>query len=132
MIISVINHTNMPDVEVQQAIRAINVQIEQDFYPYWSIGAMLRLEGAIAEDPDLENPAANMRGDAIIYLEDEVGDDKDTFGYHDLHFSGIPFGFVFTEISRQMGEPWQVTLVTRGPGADRRRGSQSPDHGAAP
>ena len=43
-----------------------------------------------------------MRGDAIIYLEDEVGDDKDTFGYHDLHFSGIPFGFVFTEISRQM------------------------------
>lgn len=110
MIISVINHTNMPDVEVQQAIRAINVQIEQDFYPYWSIGAMLRLEGAIAEDPDLENPAANMRGDAIIYLEDEVGDNKGTFGYHDLHFSGIPFGFVFTEISRQMGEAWQVTL----------------------
>lgn len=41
MIISVINHTDMPDVEVQQAIRAINAQIEQDFYPYWSIGATL-------------------------------------------------------------------------------------------
>jgi hypothetical protein len=110
MIISLINHTTVPDVEVQQAIRAINVQIEQDFYPYWSIGATLRLEGAIGESPDIKNPAANLRGDAILYLEDEISDNKGALGYHDLHFSGIPFGFVFTEISRQMGEAWQVTL----------------------
>jgi hypothetical protein len=114
MIISVINHTDMPDVEVQQAIRAINAQIEQDFYPYWSIGATLRLEGAIGVDPDLDNPTANLRGDAIIYLEDKISDDTDALGYHDLHFSGIPFGFVFTEISREMGEPWQVTLSHEG------------------
>lgn len=110
MIISVINHTNLADVEIQRAIRAINVQIEQDFYPYWSIGATLRLEGAIGDNPDLDNPTANLRGDAIIYLEDNVSDDEDWLGYHNLHFSGIPFGFVFTEISRDLGEPWQVTL----------------------
>jgi hypothetical protein len=109
MIISLINHTNLPDVDVQQAICAVNVQIRQDFYPYWSIGATLRLEGRIGEDPDLDNLAASLRGDGIIYLEDTIKE-EDPFGFHNLHFSGIPFGFVFTEISRQMGEPWQVTL----------------------
>ena len=109
MIISLINHTNLPDMAVQQAIRAVNVQIEQDFYPYWSIGATLRLEGRIGENPDLENLAASLRGDAILYLEDTI-DKEDPLGFHNLHFSGIPFGFVFTEISGQMGEPWQVTL----------------------
>jgi len=109
MIISLINHTNLPDVAVQQAIRAVNVQIGQDFYPYWSIGATLRLEGRIGENPDLENLAASLRGDAILYLEDTI-DKEDPLGFHNLHFSGIPFGFVFTEISGQMGEPWQVTL----------------------
>src|SRR6476469_11074785 len=102
MIVSLINHTNLPDVAVQQAIRAVNVQIEQDFYPYWSIGATLRLEGRIAL-------AASLRGDAIPHLEDTI-DKEDPLGFHNLHFSGIPFGFVFTEISGQMGEPWQVTL----------------------
>lgn len=109
MIISVINHTNLSDIDVQRAIRAVNVQIDQDFFPYWSIGATMRLEGRIGEDPNPQNPAANLRGDAIIYLEDKVGRD-DPLGFHDLHFSGIPFGFVYTELSRQLGEPWQVTL----------------------
>lgn len=45
----------------------------------------------------------------ILYLEDTI-DKDDLLGFHNLHFSGIPFGFVFTEISGQMGEPWQVTL----------------------
>lgn len=47
MIISVINHTNgqLSDEQVQGAIRAINRQIKEDFEPYWSLGATLRLEG---------------------------------------------------------------------------------------
>jgi len=47
MIISIINHTNgkLSDEEVQHTLRAINCQIQQDFEPYWSLGAMLRLEG---------------------------------------------------------------------------------------
>ena len=45
MIISIINHTNgqISDEEVQTAIRGINIQIKQDFEPYWSLGATLRL-----------------------------------------------------------------------------------------
>ena len=79
MIISLINHTNLPDVDIQEAIRAVNTQIEQDFFPYWSIGATLRLEGRIGENPDLDNLAASLRGDAIIYLEDTI-DSEDPLG----------------------------------------------------
>ena len=79
MIISVINRTTMPDVDVQAAIRAVNIQIERDFFPYWSIGATLRLDGASEQDPK-KNPAANLRGDAILYLEDEIGDRLRTAG----------------------------------------------------
>jgi hypothetical protein len=73
MIISVINHTNgrISDEEVQTALRAINRQIREDFEPYWSLGAKLRLEGKSTEKPDkLSLP--DMRGDAVLYLWDEV------------------------------------------------------------
>jgi len=109
MIISVINHTDMPDADIQRAIRAINVQIERDFFPYWSIGATLRLEGHLSNAPSVNNPAASMRGDAILYLEDD-SEQGDPFGFHDLHFSGIPFGYVFTDLAAEYGEPWEVTL----------------------
>ena len=110
MIISVINHTNgqIMDEDVQQAIRAINRQIAQDFQPYWSLGATLRLEGKSGKKPDKQS-LADMRGDAVLYLWNET-DVKDALGYHDRNNSGIPYGFVFTELSAKLGEPWSVTL----------------------
>ena len=53
MIISVLNHTNgkLSDEEVQEVLRAINCQIEGDFAPYWSLSAMLRLEGKSGKQP---------------------------------------------------------------------------------
>lgn len=53
MIISVINHTNgeVTDEKLQFAIRAINRQIKEDFEPYWSLGATLRLEGRSGKQP---------------------------------------------------------------------------------
>lgn len=46
MIISVINHTNgqITDEELQHAIRVMNRQITEDYSPYWSLGATLRLD----------------------------------------------------------------------------------------
>ncbi|MFP6733967.1 MAG: hypothetical protein VB959_09015 [Rhodospirillales bacterium] len=75
MIISVINHSGLSDEEVQSAIRAVNRQIAEDFEPHWSMGATLRLEGRLTEDPDLRLMAMNMRGDAILYLEDAFNPD---------------------------------------------------------
>lgn len=110
MIISVVNHSNerVSDEELQTVIRAINRQINEDFAPYWSLPATLRLEGRSSEQPDkVEVP--DMRGDAVIYLWDEVDVDG-ALGYHFQNFRGIPYGFVFTELARSIEEPWSVTL----------------------
>jgi len=110
MVISVINHSNgqVSDAELQQVIRAINRQITQDFQPYWSIGATLRLEGRSVNRPNAASNA-DTRGDAVIYLWDE-SDVDGAIGYHAANNAGIPFGFVFTSIAREIGEEWSVTL----------------------
>ena len=110
MKISIINHTSekLGDEEVQTAVRAINRQLADDFEPYWSIGAELRLEGHSARQPDKQR-LVDLRGDAIIYLWDG-SDVDDALGYHDANAAGIPFGFVFTDLTEQLGENWTVTL----------------------
>lgn len=110
MIISVINHADqhLSDREVQQTLRAVNRQIAEDFLPYWSVGATLRLEGKSTASPETAN-LSDMRGDAVLYLWDKTNVD-DALGYHDQNNRGIPFGFVFTELSKALGESWTVTL----------------------
>lgn len=110
MIISVINHTNgnVSDEELQGAIRAINRQIREDYEPYWHIGAELRLEGRSGKKPSTQN-IVDMRGDAVLYLWD-AADVDNALGYHDLTNGGVPYGFVFTELAKQLKEEWTVTL----------------------
>jgi hypothetical protein len=110
MIISVINHTagQVSDEELQNAIRAINRQIREDYEPYWHIGGELRLEGKSGAKPSKQN-ISDMRGDAVLYLWNAV-DVDDALGYHDANNRGIPYGFVFTELAQQLGENWSVTL----------------------
>jgi hypothetical protein len=109
MFISIVNHSKkIADENLQFVIRAINRQVREDFEPYWSLGATLRLEGKSAEQPDkLSLP--DMRGDAILYLWDDVDVDN-ALGYHDANARGIPFGFVFTELAEKLGENWTVTM----------------------
>lgn len=110
MLISVVNHTNgkLTDKQVQDGIRAVNRQIAHDFKPHWHLEAELRLEGAVGDGPDQKN-VAELRGDAIIYLWDDVNVD-DALGYHETNARGVPFGFVFTELVKQLDEPWSVTF----------------------
>lgn len=110
MVISVINHSNgqVSDAELQKVIRAINRQIREDFEPYWSIGATLRLEGRSVDRPDAASNA-DTRGDAVLYLWDDADVDG-ALGYHAANNAGIPFGFVFTSIAKEAGEEWSVTL----------------------
>jgi hypothetical protein len=110
MLISIVNHTSgkLSDAQVQDAVRAINAQMAHDFKPYWHIGAELRLEGSIGKDPD-DTTLPELRGDAIIYLWDDVNAD-DALGFHETNAGGVPFGFVFTELSKELGESWTVTL----------------------
>jgi hypothetical protein len=110
MLISVVNHTSgkLSDEAVQDGIRAVNRQIAHDFSPHWHLGAELRLEGPAGKDPN-SRLLRELRGDAIIYLWDDV-DVDDALGYHDTNKRGVPFGFVFTELVKQIDEPWTVTL----------------------
>jgi hypothetical protein len=110
MLMSVVNHTRgkLSDEQVQEGIRAVNRQIAHDFEPYWDFGAHLRLEGTLGTGPD-ENTLPELRGDSIIYLWDEVNVD-DALGYHELNAGGVPFGFVFTELVKELKEPWTVTF----------------------
>ncbi|MBI3712736.1 MAG: hypothetical protein HY253_07210 [Burkholderiales bacterium] len=109
MIISTINRsTRLNDEDILPVIRAINRQIQEDFYPYWSLNASLRLEGKIGKKIN-KNSLADMRGDAVLYLADEA-DIKDALGYHEANFRGIPYGFVFMDVCDSLGETWTVTL----------------------
>ena len=109
MTISVINHTkDLKDEEVQRVIRAINRQIREDFEPYWSLGATLRLEGKTGHKPG-KMSLADMRGDAVLYLWDDLNMD-DAVGYHDTNNRGIPFGFVFTALAKEIGDSWTATF----------------------
>jgi hypothetical protein len=110
MIISVINHSygRIKDEELEFAIRAINRQIAEDFEPYWSFGATLRLEGRSRKQPR-KQILADMRGEAVIYVWNEA-DVEDALGYHNRNNRGIPYGFVFAELSTKLGEGWTVTL----------------------
>jgi hypothetical protein len=110
MIISVINMSNgaVSDADLQGTIRAVNRQIREDFEPYWGFGARLRLEGKSGLRRRGFDPA-DMRGDAVLYLRD-VARIRDAEGYHDRNFSGIPYGFVFLELSKKLKEDWTVTL----------------------
>jgi hypothetical protein len=110
VLISIVNHTNgkVTDEELQTVIRALNRQIEEDFAPYWGMSATLRLQGRSVSEPETSQ-LADMRGDAVIYLWDEA-DVEDALGYHFQNNRGVPFGFVFTEIAKEIGEDWSVTL----------------------
>jgi|ERR1700741_3294804 len=109
MIISIINHSHgkVSDAELQCVIRAINRQINEDFKPYWSLGATLRLEGRSLERPGAH--LVDMRGDAVIYIVDQLKRDG-TKGVHDKNYKGIPYGFVYLDIASELSEPWSVPL----------------------
>ena len=107
MQISVINHSNglISDNKIQIVLRAINRQIREDFFPYWSMDATLRLDGRTVNHPDSIN-TPDMRGDGVIYLWDQI-DEKDAKGYHDRNFKGVPYTFVLVEEGKS---DWTVTL----------------------
>ena len=108
MIISLINRTKIPDREVLLVIRAINRQLAEDFSPHWNIHAQVKLEGTLPGKINV-NTAANLRGNAIVYLADKFKK-NDPLGFHDLNNRGIPFGIVYTELATKLNEPWSTTL----------------------
>ena len=115
MFISLINHAKnvIEDEDLHSIIRAINRQIKHDFEPYWSMGAIVRLEGKsldLNHDDDLGKIyPMDMRGDAILYLWDKTTPSS-AIGFHEKHFHGIPYGVVYTEMCDRLKENYSVAI----------------------
>ncbi|HTL81295.1 MAG TPA: hypothetical protein VL651_06305 [Bacteroidia bacterium] len=110
MLISVINLSNgsVSNKKLQEVIRAVNRQVKEDFMPYWGFGATLRLEGKSSQKPS-ETSAADLRGDAILYVWD-AEDDDDAAGYHDKNNRGIPYGVVYLKLAKKLDKNWSITF----------------------
>jgi hypothetical protein len=111
MQITLANYSRETDERVQQVVRAINRQLREDFQLYWSQRVVLSLGGNADATIDPQR-LCDLRGDAIVYLLENATDStfEGVLGVHDQNLRGVPFGFVFTEISDQLGEDWSITL----------------------
>jgi hypothetical protein len=115
MLISVVNRSKvLADARLQEAVRAINRQLEEDFYPHWQFGARLRVDSAgrgPGQHPGkLDLPRLpGRRGDAVLYIEDQATMAM-TEGYHDGNNDDVPFGFVFLDACSDGANDWTVAL----------------------
>jgi hypothetical protein len=115
MLISIVNRSRtLSDAKLQEAVRAVNRQLEEDFYPHWQFGARLRVDsagrvpGAHVHKVDLPR-LPGRRGDAVLYIEDKASMAA-TEGYHDGNNDDVPFGFVFLDLCTTGANSWTVAL----------------------
>ncbi|MGQ0764240.1 MAG: hypothetical protein ACT4OZ_01070 [Gemmatimonadota bacterium] len=104
MIIYVDNHSNVQRNELREVIAVMNRQIERDFTPIWGLSAQVIIrsgERALKVPPDgrLAHIHLTTTGEAL--------------GYHIEEQSGIPAGFVMTDLSEKTRSalPWLTWTV---------------------
>ncbi len=97
------NHTKKVSYgDVHDAIACINLAFKRDFDPAWGTKTSLQYRKPTDPSPDKAT-------EAVIYLFEEPNV-QDALGYHDANNNGVPYGFVFTELAKQLGEDYSVTL----------------------
>jgi hypothetical protein len=115
MLISVVNRSDtLTDAHLQNAVRAVNRQLEEDFYPHWQFGARLRVDSAgrvpTQREKKIDLPTLpGRRGDAVLYIADKATLAL-TEGYHDGNNDDVPFGFVFLDACSSGADDWTVAL----------------------
>src|ERR1700750_2118913 len=115
LLISVVHRsTQVSDAELQAAVRAINRQLEEDFYPHWQFGARLRVDSAgrvpRSRERKVDLPQLpGRRGDAVIYLVDHPTVPQ-AGGYQSSNNLDVPFGFVFLDVCGEGADCWTVAL----------------------
>ena len=103
--IAIINFSSLDDRQAQNAIRAINRQVTEDFMPIWGSGYVCKLH-ASPFDPAHPNVMQEdpVQAEGVIYLVDQPHI-QGALGYHDMNNAEVPVGFVFTDLGN-----WTVTL----------------------
>ncbi|MFV0524943.1 MAG: hypothetical protein ACK5RL_10615 [Acidimicrobiales bacterium] len=109
--LSVFDFSEVPHEAALHAVRAVNRQIWEDFFPIWGCGWNLRLDepsfdptGITLEQLDDETPEP-VQADGVLYLVDAASLNG-ALGYHIVNTIQMPVGFVFTDTI----EHWSVTL----------------------
>lgn len=104
--IAVINFASkLTDQDVQDAIRAVNRQVVEDFMPLWGCGRLSKLYAASFDPADEASLVEEkVPGDSVIYLVDE-GSLPGALGYHSINAVELPVGFVFVDPG-----DWTITL----------------------
>lgn len=102
-IIISIQSEDISNAQAKRVVSALNTQLKDHFGPAWHIVAKSRLiMGPV-------DPVTTTAG-AVLVVADEAHIEG-ALGYHDrIVETGLPIGFVFEDICRELGEPWSVTL----------------------
>ena len=103
--IAIINFSSLDDQPVQDAVRAVNRQVTEDFMPIWGAGRPLKLHAARFDPANSGSLAEEaVEADSVIYLVNE-STLPGALGFHDMNTREVPIGFVFV----QAGD-WTITL----------------------
>ena len=71
--VAIINFSRRSDQEVQDAIRAINRQVQEDFNPVWGTGRLLKMRPSSFNPSDPDTLAKDpVEAAGVIYLIDDV------------------------------------------------------------
>lgn len=103
--IAIINFSDLQEQEVQDAVRAVNRQVTEDFLPLWGCGRLCKVY-ATSVDPKKEEELGEdpVNADGVIYLVNE-GTVKGALGYHSINAKELPIGFVYVNPG-----DWTITL----------------------
>lgn len=98
--VKIVNRSKSVDrARLKVVVKAIDKQLRKHFFEAWKISSCCFLEGSWFQKTF----------DAVIYLDDSPSIDG-AGGYHDYDGKGIPKGYVFLQVSKELGEPYSVTL----------------------
>jgi len=101
---------SIQQTDFQTALQAISRQCKEDFQPEWNISCTIR---GTSLDLSGDAPIEGVHH-AIIYVGDESQDPntgvENALGYHSRNHAGIPFGFVYLNIVKEVDEVWTTTL----------------------
>lgn len=101
--IALINQSSLKSIEIRPVVKAINLQLREDFKPVWCIAATIKQVRASTD-------ISKVDFDGFMYLRDSPPESADYAGYHDTLSDGRAVGYSFTDISEALKEDWSVTL----------------------
>jgi hypothetical protein len=90
--------TNISDEDAARCAKALNIQVDRDFSPFWGLNCTLVFVGKGKTPP---------KGSWQLFMIDNP-DVAGALGYHDLTKEGYPVGKIFTKLQSDT-DPWTTT-----------------------